>query len=213
MEEIDFGKCTVCGTGTELVDAVSSEEIIKVCANCAKNNNFPVIKRPTQEQISLSHKYYSKSFVKTEPPVRKEKSPADKELEKFIRDSAKKQDYPDLIENFHWHIQHGRRMKKLSVRQLADSVAEPEVLIEMAEQGKLPPEHEKLIIKLEQFLGIKVRNTADKAPEIVSDQVEGEEEQEEKKSGFFSRMKSWFSASDKPESEEAEVESSEEVKE
>ena len=48
-------------------------------------------------------------------------------------------------------------MKKLSHKQLSEFIAEPEVLVSMAEKGELPEGYEKFISKLEQFLGVRLR--------------------------------------------------------
>ena len=79
-------------------------------------------------------------------------------------------DLADLVENFHWVIQQGRRMKKVSPKQLAEQIAEPEILIASAEKGKLPKDYDKLVSKLEQFLGVQIRKKSNK-PDSYSKNV------------------------------------------
>lgn len=186
MDDDFYGeKCYVCNEENELVDAIGSEKIIRVCRDCVEKNHFPVISKPTEEQLSRLHKFYSKDFSKPPAPtLKKEKTPEDRELERILKKNIKSGDFPELIDNFHWHIQHGRRMKKLSQKQLAESIAEPELMIDMAEQGKLPENHDKLISKLEQFLKIKIKKE-EKLPEIVEDSEENPEEFDIKKVNLF----------------------------
>src|SRR3989344_7960504 len=115
--QLNDEKCAVCGVGFDLVDAIDGHEIIKACFNCAEKSKFPIIQRPTTEQINRANKFYGvrdRLMVnRPELKVRKE-TPEDKELKRVIAESAKLQKYEDLIDNFHWSIQQGRRMKKLS---------------------------------------------------------------------------------------------------
>jgi ribosome-binding protein aMBF1 (putative translation factor) len=217
MEEMEQDKCLMCNTIAFLVDAISNEEIIKVCPNCAEKNKFPIISKPTEEQIKRSHKFYGvrERLYSNRPDlqqVKKEKSEADKELEKHIRETVVKGDYPTLVDNFHWHIQHGRRMKKLSHKQLAESIAEPQVLIELAEQGKLPQDYSKVIIKLEQFLKVRLRKeVVQSAQQTIQEtpEISEEENSEEEKEGLFKAtanyFKSLFSRNEEAIAEEEEI--------
>jgi len=154
-----IGVCPVCNSEKELVEAISSEEIVSVCRNCAISNGMPIIQRPTNEQIQNTQKFVShKERVEKFMGKSKSKTPeVDNELKKIIAHNVKAGEYPKLVDNFHWVIMHARRMKKISQKQLGEAIAEPEVLIEMAEKAKLPDNYDRLIIKLEQFLGIKLR--------------------------------------------------------
>jgi ribosome-binding protein aMBF1 (putative translation factor) len=213
--ELEVEKCEICNESNELVDAIGSEKIIRVCRDCVEKNHLPIIEKPSDEQLSRLHKFYSKDFSKPPAPsLGKQKSPEDLEIERTIRKTIQSGDFPDLIDNFHWHIQHGRRMKKLSQKQLAESIAEPELMIDMAEQGKLPENHDKLISKLEQFLKVKLKKE-EKLPEIVEDSEENPEEFDVKKANFFEVTTGYLkSLKDKwSKKKESESENPEEIKE
>lgn len=184
-EDFEEEKCYICNEPNLLVDAIGSEKIIRACKECVEKNHLPIINKPSEEQLSRLHKFYSKDFSK--PPalsLKKAKSPEDMELERIIKRTVKSGDFPDLVDNFHWHIQHARRMKKLSQKQLAESIAEPDLIIDMAEQGKLSENHDKLISKLEQFLKVKLKKE-EKLPEIIEEATENEDEFDIKKANLF----------------------------
>ena len=164
-------KCSICKTEEELVDAIGKEEIVSICRSCAEKNNLPIVQKPTLEQINRSARFrpISERFPTATPIAKnvsikpKETSASKREIEKMVIQNTSKKDYAELIDNFHWHIQQARRFKKLSQKQLSELIGEPEVLISMAEEAKLPEDYDKLINKLEQFLQIPLRKEPKKA--------------------------------------------------
>ncbi|MEA3329355.1 MAG: hypothetical protein U9Q06_01290 [Nanoarchaeota archaeon] len=153
-------ECEICNREAQLVEAIGSEKVIRVCEKCAFDNDLPVIKRPSVEQLKKISRYLgvgervaSQNGVDLKKHNNKE---IDRELEKMVEANFSEREYPELVDNFHWVVQHARRLKKISQKQLAESIAEPEVIIAMAEKSKLPDNFEKVIGKLEQFLGVKL---------------------------------------------------------
>lgn len=187
-------KCVICGAeNVELVDAVGHEEIISICMECAEKERLPIIHKATNEEISNIQRFYLSKGQEIQEKEQEsvnqliaKKSEEDKELEKIIRKNIKAGDYPELIDNFHWYIQQARRMKKISPKQLADSIAEPEVIIELAEDGKLPENHNQLINKLEQYLRIKIKK---EIPKTESEKTESEKLIEE---GIDLKKEDWL---------------------
>ena len=294
MDFLSEERCIYCGINEGLVDAVTNEEVIRVCNDCARKNGFPVITKATLEQINASNKFYNKnkSFQSssTQSPVQNandnsrpvslttpswvkhlnpnlvgEKSELRKEnLERTSNDSimskiaragnntldardveravdnnlsrhsesenindnkvpsyshayssklreikgisggilqgSKPSEknvlpvYSDLVNNFHWHIQHGRRLKKISQKQLASMIAEKEEIIVLAEQGRLPEDYSKLISKLEQLLNIKIKTKEEPviSEEENTESSENDSEDENLSSGFFKSAKEHF---------------------
>jgi len=192
--QLNDEKCAVCGVvsgASEIVDAIDGHEIIKACTRCAEKSKFPIIRKPTQEQINRANRFYGvRDRLMVDRPelkVRKE-TPEDKDLKRVIAENAKMQTYDELIDNFHWHIQQGRRMKKISQKQLAEMIAEPEVVVSMAEQGKLPEDYSRVISKFEQFLKVKLKKQDDKSvsgTEQNQEQGVDEEGFDIKKANFF----------------------------
>ncbi|MFA6022850.1 MAG: hypothetical protein WC781_02060 [Candidatus Pacearchaeota archaeon] len=186
-----FEKCYICNEPKELIDAIGSEEVIKVCKDCAERNHFPIIHKATPEELQKARRFYGvhERLSSNRPdlkPIKKERTEEDKELERFVKEHVKKGEYPELVDNFHWHIQHARRLKKISQKQLAENIAEQEIMIEMAEQGKLPEDYNKLITKLEQYLKVQLKKQPDKLVEVNEDTGESSpEEFEIKKANLY----------------------------
>ena len=151
--------CELCGEKDRLFEAITEDGVKNSCRRCLRMNNYPIIQKATVEQIKAEHRFYGnkESQNNREKKVDPETEALDEELEDIILTKVKKKDYSDLVDNFHWTIQQGRRMKKLSPKQLSELIAEPEILISMAEKGELPEGYEKFISKLEQFLGVQLR--------------------------------------------------------
>lgn len=258
MEE----RCPLCNAEKELVGAITNDEVMKMCRECAQRNDYPIAAPATEDQINKANRFqgvrerlYGKGGVVASsapnsafnPPSRPsspEKTVLDptreishgeiynrlvkysknsEEIEKqnkinvekerhevatknIISESKNLGKYEELIDNFHWHIQHGRRLKKVSQKQLAEMIAEKEETIVSAEKGSLPEDYNKLVSKLEQFLNIKIKKKEDK-PEIKNSLNEEdnsiiEENLEDRRdSGFlkyFKSLKNWWSDEDEP---------------
>jgi len=63
-----------------------------------------------------------------------------------------------MIDNFHWIIMRARRSKKLNQKQFAEAIEESEEAIKMAEKGVLPKNDFVLVNKIEDYLGIRIRD-------------------------------------------------------
>ncbi|MEM4271068.1 MAG: hypothetical protein QXO70_03165 [Candidatus Pacearchaeota archaeon] len=106
-----------------------------MCEKCAKSEGLPIVKMPTESDAV--------DFVLSREP----KPPKLQTLQN------------DLIENYRWHIQMERRRAKLTTKQLAQKLGEPEEAIIKLEMGHLLPKLEcnRLINKMEQFFRIKLK--------------------------------------------------------
>lgn len=180
-----MGECFRCGVSSEnarLFDAVSSEGIVKVCVKCASEEHIPLIKKPTTSQIKESEKTESYRDAVAKHQIVKRNDLRDKEnmslrdivdMNLKIPGKEENKPRPDLIDNFHWKISRARRMKHVSREQFAKDLGESETLIKMIENGILPEDDNKIINKIESYLGINLRKP-------------GFRKSEEKKIGFDS---------------------------
>jgi ribosome-binding protein aMBF1 (putative translation factor) len=160
--------CSICGISelkTRLFDGLSEEGIIKICKNCADEQDIFLLKRPTSQEIEdAEKKIYSqkrKSFSLQKPQIGESKENIS--LKEIINENFKKKNEgrervarPDLMNNFHWIIMRARRQRKLSRSQLAKAIGEAEPAIELAEKGIVPEDENKLISKLQAFLGVRL---------------------------------------------------------
>lgn len=173
-------ECSRCGISSDrarLLDAISPEGIVKLCEVCADKENFPVVKKPTTDQLKQAEKpvYYGRyargSNVKETArriegfgkPVYGEKDVdvklkdlVDKNYKENLEKQGSVKPRPDLVDNFHWIIMRARRLRKLTQKELAKEISEAEAAVEMAERGILPEDDYKFVKKLESFLRVNL---------------------------------------------------------
>ena len=166
----ECNKCGITGDKARLFDAISDEGIVKICERCSREEDIPIIRRPTSFQLKEAerkHSVYERlSGVKREVKTSEEDKWKLKKEEITLREivdrnyknkvQQEKQPRPDLIDNFHWAIMRERRARKISQEQMAKEVGESVAAIKMAEQGILPEDDYKLINKMEKYLGINL---------------------------------------------------------
>lgn len=193
-----MAECYRCGkSGNEVVlfDAISKEGVVSICEDCSRQDSIPVIRRPTQLQLTESkhpftvyERLSSMAGLNAKEHKKKVLGPKDQsstQKETTLRDlvdrnyqkkkevqQLKPKPQPELIDNFHWVVMRARRFKKLTQGQVAKEIGESESAIKMIESGVLPENSHTLINKLESFLWIKIRKKKDgeeKPKEITID--------------------------------------------
>lgn len=214
--------CDNCGISENsvlLLDVISNKGIIKMCKKCAEEKNLPIIKKfnldalseeeaePHQtvyERLSKISGYEKRKNklpdrIKKTPEI--EKSPEQKEeeqklkeiVEKNISKNLNEKDYrTDLIDHFHWIIMRERRKRKLTKEEFARALAEPEMIINLAEKGLISKENSRLVNKIENYLKIKIKKEENYSSEEENTPKEKEKEFTEKK-GVMPLFKKLFS--------------------
>lgn len=173
-------ECFKCGISEEkalLFDAISDKGIIKICRRCNEEEKLPLIRKHQKieskkeniyerfSSVSNFGKDYKKKFLDNEREelLKKQETSLREIVDKNFREKIpEKIIQNNLIDNFHWVLMRVRRSKKLTQKQLAEELAEPEIAIKMAEQGIIPEDSFNLIKKLENYLGVNIS----KKPEI-----------------------------------------------
>ena len=157
-----MSECFKCGVSDQvepLYDAVSSKGIVKVCKRCAVLEKLPIIKKPTENQITESQRHRTvqeRLALMTRPKaLNKEVTLRDLIDKKFQAGNP----HPDLIDNFHWTIQRIKRVRRITREQFAKAIGESEATVRMIEQGFLPENNYKIINKVENYLGISLRKS------------------------------------------------------
>ncbi len=169
-------ECSVCGVSEKkarLLDAISSKGIVKVCESCFKEEDMPILRRPTTFQLKEAEKktpVYARPL--SEELRKKEQKEEVEKVETTLKDvidkkyemivSKEEKPRPDLVDNFHWIIMRTRRLKKLTQEQLAKEISESVAAIKMVEEGILPEDDYRLVNKIGSFLGIKLVKGASK---------------------------------------------------
>lgn len=157
--------CFISGTKEQLLDGISSEGIVKVCAKCSAEEDIPLVRKPDGFALKESEKrqtvYERLSGVaginKNENKKPKKQETSLREIVDRNFESSVKETKPrdDLIDNFHWVIMRMRRLKKVTQEQLGDEIGESGMAIKMAEKGVVPEGYE-FIKKLENYFGIRL---------------------------------------------------------
>lgn len=181
MENEACFRCERTNNEVKLVDAIYNGEIVKICEECALTEDLPIIRRPSSQQLKESDKPYSvrdrmkrmagmnqkqepAEFKASEITLDKLRKPKDYEAVLANRFSqAKEKNQPlNLVDNYHWLVMMTRKNRKMSRKQLADSIGESETTIKLLEENFLPDDGLRIIAKIEQYLGIRLRK--DNAP-------------------------------------------------
>ncbi len=160
-------QCFKCGKSEEeakLVDAIAGGEVIKICEDCSKREEIPVIRRPSAQQLKESEKKYTvkerlRRMSGTDKKEKKEVTLDDlkkREIEKVKKEKRDKNRPLNLVDNFNWEILRARRKEKLTRKQLAEKIQESEAAIKMVENNQLPENSWQLLRRLEQFFQIKL---------------------------------------------------------
>lgn len=174
-------KCGADGSRKRLFDTITAEGIVKVCEDCSKGENLPMIRKPTSGQLNEIDRKpsvyerlskasginpYAKRSEKNENLIRQEttlREIVDRNYREKVKDNIIPRE--DLIDNFHWKLMVARRMKKLTQKQVAEAIVESEAAVKMAEQGVIPNDN-KIIRKLENFY--KIRLSKENSSEFFS---------------------------------------------
>ena len=179
-----MAECYRCGVSDErerLFDAISNEGFVKICKNCSNDEELPLVQpvdlnkpekiKTVYERLSamanLDPEKHKRVLIERAKEDSLNKYKQDRErrrqdgnLKGVIESNFQKnkpQPRTDLIPNFHWVLMRTRRSKKLTQKQLAENIGEPESSIVSAESGVILNNADSLVRKLENYLGVKIR--------------------------------------------------------
>lgn len=165
-------KCGASDRNVRLFDVITREGIVKLCEKCASHEDSPIIRKPTTFQLKEIERRptvyerlsriaglepnerrteKSNHLVKQETNLR---AIVDKNYQERVRKEAKPR--LDLIDNFYWIIMRARRSKHITQKQLAEAMGEAEAAVKMAEEGILPNDNDRLLNKIQSYLGINL---------------------------------------------------------
>ena len=174
-------KCDRCERGEDkvkLIDAIQRNEVIKLCEECAVFETMPIIRKPNASQLDFSHKPYSVrerlskmagienkekkeqeniSKIAREVFTRKIDKEKERNFEASIRAARNRNKPLNLVENYNWKILMGRKQRKITRSQLAKAIGESEESVRLIETKEFPDDALRIIEKVEQYFGIKLR--------------------------------------------------------
>ncbi|MEK6852322.1 MAG: hypothetical protein AABX59_00430 [Nanoarchaeota archaeon] len=140
----------------ELVDVIKDGQVVTVSLSEAKMEGLFILRRHEKKEIDVAP-VVSFSSRRDEYDRREILKKQVSKWHSYQPEYKKNFVMQELIENFHWSIAKGRRLKNLSRAQLAKAVGVPEYHIKMLENGELPSDDFILITKVEHVLGVKLR--------------------------------------------------------
>jgi len=159
---VECFKCGVSGEKVRLNDAISNRGVIKICDDCARREDIPIVKRPTEQQLKESVTPGSKSIRDRLKNMQRHDFTIGKEptLRDLVDRKIKTNTFQtpsDLVPNFHWTIQQLRRVRRITREQFAKGIGESEATVRLVEQGILPNGDYKIVNKIEGFFGVSLR--------------------------------------------------------
>lgn len=158
-------KCFVCGVTSEiapLFEGISSSGMVTVCRKCAENENIPIIRKPSENQLEQANKTYTVrermeriSFPKRAnvTEISGDQVTLQKNLNR-LRIPPKKESRDEVVDDYYWELNMARRRKKLSINQVSELTGIKPEIIESIERGKIPKDFEEIFTNLEKFFGI-----------------------------------------------------------
>jgi len=208
--------CAICkktGEETTLYQGIRATEMVNICEECAEDQNIPIIKKPSQSQLTKADKTYSVRERLDLMSGRREATEISGEQMITQRNLAKlkmpkpKQTHPDVLDNYYWTLIMARRRAKMTISQLAKKIDTTPYAIQQIEKGIFPEDFKEIFLKLEALLGIKllrvhetqvnfVRKNPDQEKEIldaVAEKMKNPEEEleeEEEMEAFHEKIES-----------------------
>jgi ribosome-binding protein aMBF1 (putative translation factor) len=148
----------------ELHEGILEDGMVLICSTCAEKEGIPLIRKPTQKQLSKADKRYSvrermeRLSGTRRTSISEDQTIVQGNLAKLKRPSEK-QKHPDLFDDYYWRLNISRRRKKLSINQLSNQIKISPEIISDIEKGVIPKDFEEIFSKIEDFFGIQlIRN-------------------------------------------------------
>jgi ribosome-binding protein aMBF1 (putative translation factor) len=158
-------RCTICKKTSEeltIYEGLLATEMIHICEECAEDQKVPIIKKPSQSQLSKADKTYSvrerldkMSGRRDTTDISREQTTTQRNLAK-LRAPPKKQYHEDVLDDYPWTLKMTRRRIKMTVGQLANKISASHQEIQNIEKGVLPENFKEIFLKIEALLGIKL---------------------------------------------------------
>ena len=172
-------RCGVDGERVRLFDVLYEGEVTNMCERCSIIENVTIIKKPSSSQLQEAekgegvYKRMKRLAGITEPKPNRTFFVQDrlKELDSRPELEIPEKNRLNLIEHFHWEIMRNRRKKGFTQEKLSEAIAEPLVLIQMLERGKLPENADRVLKKMEQIFQVSFRKIGDRERMMMQNNV------------------------------------------
>jgi len=165
-----MGICAICKKTPEettLYPGILASEMINICEECAEDQGVPIIKKPSESQLTQADRNYSvrerldrMSGRRDTTDISRDQTVTQGNLAK-LRMPKPKQEHPDALDNYYWEINMARRRAKMTTSQLAKKIDTTSYKIQSIEKGALPEDFKDIFLKLEALLGIHILKNHD----------------------------------------------------
>ncbi len=147
-------ECKVCGKKegeVVLFQGILDRNIEDICENCAMTEGVPLIKRSAQSHENSN----VETKIASLRPGSRDPFMTHQSLARLSL-PQKREDHPDLVDNYDWVLKAARRRKKISPTILSEELIIPLPIILDLEAGKIPKDFKKYIGSLEKYLEVKL---------------------------------------------------------
>lgn len=179
-----MARCTICKKNSneiQLCSGILGVDMVMICEECARAEEVPIIKKPSELQLSKADKRYSVrermeriSGMNNEEKINNNQIVTQGNLAK-LRMPQKKQYHEDVLDNYYWTLNIARRRAKLSIKQLSELIKIDANILQSIEKGSIPENFREICLKLEAFLGIKLLKNHKKKLSFIRTQDEERE--------------------------------------
>ena len=160
--------CAICKKTSEettLYPGIRASGMINICEECAEDQKIPIIKKPSQSQLTQADRTYSvrerldrMSGRRDTTDISKDQMITQRNLSK-LKMPKPKQNHPEVLDNYYWTISIARRRAKMTTSQLSRKIGVSPTTIQAIEKGILPQDFKEIFLKLEALFGIKLLKT------------------------------------------------------
>ncbi len=157
--------CIICKKTPEettLYPGIQATEMVNICEECAEDQKIPIIRKPSQSQLTQADKTYSvrerldrMSGRRDSTEISDDQIVTQRNLSK-LRMPKPKQNHPEVLDNYYWTLNMARRRTKMTLSQLAKKIDTTSYAIQEIEKGILPKDFKEIFLKLEALLGINL---------------------------------------------------------
>ena len=162
--------CAICKKTSEettLYPGILASGMVNICEDCAEDQKIPIIKKPSESQLTRADKIYSVRERLDKMSGRRDATEISRDQIVTQGNLAKlkmpkpKQNHPDVLDNYYWTLNMARRRSKMTLSQLAKKIDTTSYVIQEIEKGVLPENFKEIFLKLESLFGIKLLKVHD----------------------------------------------------
>jgi ribosome-binding protein aMBF1 (putative translation factor) len=156
-------RCTLCKKELPLFEGIYDTRMIMVCEVCAEEEGIPLLRKPSSQQIERSKESLGvrermermSGMRRDTTPISDEQAVVQSALSR-LKAPVKKEQHPEVLDNYYWQVNISRRRKKMTLSQVAEQTGISSDVLESIERGQIPEDFQSVFLRLESFFGVKL---------------------------------------------------------